>query len=166
MIHALYHIWTPRFSYSVNLTSDAPQGHNTLYHCPYHPSLPDPPPFPHISPVLPPLPSLFMPLFHSLCVCTCACVHVLEQRFVARGKSSTLLGWPSSDNVIHPYPFTSPTPLHSFPFSPLPPKQTPKDRSYVTGTRRQLRTYREMHNSAKGLENKDRVPQAYLQVSK
>lgn len=59
-----------------------------------------------------------------------------EQRLIARGKSSTLLGWPSSGRVIHP--IHSWAPIHStllFPFSPsLPPKQLPKEPAYVTGT--------------------------------
>lgn len=63
---------------------------------------------------------LFMPLLPSLCVCACVCM-LREQRLIAWGKSSTLLGWPSSGRVIHPYPFPSPNPLHSALFLFHPP---------------------------------------------
>lgn len=72
--------------------------------------------------------TILPPLHASPPLSQCVCARALgEQRLIARGKSSTLLGWPSSDRVIHPSPFTSPYPLHCalFPFIPLPPKQTP-----------------------------------------
>lgn len=96
----------------------------------------------HLLPTAPPIlpnPPLFPTSVHSsplFSVCVCVCV-VGEHGPIAGGKSSNLLRWPSSDRVIHPYPFTSPT--HSNLFLLLPPKQPPKESVYVTGTRSECR---------------------------
>lgn len=111
MIYASYNIWAACFCSSVSLWAShltSNTGHNQR---PTQSSSFSPRSSPFT--VLPPSSCLSSPLSLSVGM-------LGEQRLIARGKSSTLLGWPSSGRVIHPYPFTSPDPLHCalFPFSP------------------------------------------------
>lgn len=124
MIHTSYNIWAACLSSSEShhephiwhLIHKAPrsQQHTHPARAP-PPTLPDPPTFTQFSPftVFPLFSCLSVPLSLSVCM-------LGEQRLIAGGKYSTLVAWPSSGRVIHPYPFTSPTSIHCalFPFSP------------------------------------------------